>query len=319
MSNQSNMIGRAYEYICISTLNEEINKIRLSEIEKNSSFNKSRECWESINLQMQKALKQSAITAIYAIFDLEPMVLEKGNDKLILKLQKDSKGEIGDVRDIIILRRDLKWEIGLSIKHNHFAVKHSRLGKTLDFGNKWFGVKCSEQYWNEVGPIFSYLNNEKMLGTNWRDLPHKEKDVYVPLLKAFIEEIKRSYQKHPELPKRLVEYLLGEYDFYKVISIDKRKITKIQTYNLRGTLNKATRNKKPKTIIPISNLPTRMVAIDFKPLSTSTVELYLDNGWQFSFRIHNASTKVETSLKFDIQIIGMPSTIISLECLWNKD
>ena len=28
MSNQSNVFGRAYEYICIETLNEEINKLR---------------------------------------------------------------------------------------------------------------------------------------------------------------------------------------------------------------------------------------------------------------------------------------------------
>lgn len=33
MSNQSNIIGRAYEYICLITLNREINKIRLAEIE----------------------------------------------------------------------------------------------------------------------------------------------------------------------------------------------------------------------------------------------------------------------------------------------
>ena len=42
----------------------------------------------------------------------------------------------------------------------------------------------------------------------------------------------------------------------------------------------------------------------------------MDGGWQFNFRIHNASTKVETSLKFDIQIVGMPATIISINCSW---
>ena len=277
MSNQSNIIGRAYEYICMTKLNEEINKVRYSEIEKNSSYYIAKECWDCINLEMQESFKKSAITAVLAIFDLEPMILEDGKDKLVLKLQKDSEGEIGDVRDIIIVRRDVKWEIGLSIKHNHFAVKHSRLGKTLDFGEKWFGVKCSEQYWKDIEPIFSYLNAEKTLKTKWSDLPDKENDVYVPLLKAFIDEINRNYKNHSELPKKLVEYLLGEYDFYKIISID-----------------------------------------DFKPQSSNTVELYLDGGWQFSFRIHNASTIVETSLKFDIQIIGMPTTIISIECLWNN-
>ncbi|MEG2575602.1 MAG: HaeIII family restriction endonuclease [Christensenella sp.] len=43
----------------------------------------------------------------------------------------------------------------------------------------------------------------------------------------------------------------------------------------------------------------------------------MDGGWQFSFRIHNAATLVEPSLKFDVQIIGMPVTIISINCTWN--
>ena len=319
MGNQSNVIGRAYEYICMIMLNEEINKVRYSEIEENSSFDIAKNCWECVYLEMQQSLRKSALTAVYTIFDLEPMILEDGNDKLILKLQKDSEGEIGDVRDIIIVRRDVNWEIGLSIKHNHFAVKHSRLAKSLDFGQRWYGIKCSEQYWNDTNPIFSYLNDKKILETKWSELPNKENDVYIPLLKAFIEEIKRSYQEHPELPKKLVEYLLGEYDFYKVISIDNKKVTQIQAYNLRGTLNKASKKENPNIIIPVTSLPTRIVNIDFKPQSNNTIELYLDGGWQFSFRIHNASTLLETSLKFDIQIIGMPTTIISIECLWNNN
>lgn len=59
-------------------------------------------------------------------------------------------------------------------------------------------------------------------------------------------------------------------------------------------------------------LPTKIVAFDFRTNSTNTLEMYLDNGWQFSFRIHNASTKAEASLKFDIQIIGMPASIITI-------
>lgn len=43
---------------------------------------------------------------------------------------------------------------------------------------------------------------------------------------------------------------------------------------------------------------TRIVSLDFKPNSLNTLELYLDNKRQFTFRIHNASSEVETSLKF---------------------
>ena len=318
MSNQSNIYGRAYEYICIETLNAEINKYRKSIIEDSSTYEISRECYNIIDEETKYIFKQSALTAVYSLFDLEPMITEIGEDCLVLKMQKDEEGEIGDVRDIIIIRNAEKWEIGLSIKHNHFAVKHSRLGPKLDFGDRWYGIKCSDEYWKDITPIFEFTNSKKELGLKWNDLEDKEKDVYIPLLKAFMNEIKRATEKHPDLPQKLVEYLLGEFDFYKVISIDSKKITQIQTYNLRGTLNKPSKKEKPKIIIPIAKLPTRIVNIDFKPESKNTIELYMNEGWQFSFRIHNASTYVENSLKFDIQIIGMPTSIISIDCKWNK-
>ncbi len=60
----------------------------------------------------------------------------------------------------------------------------------------------------------------------------------------------------------------------------------------------------------------QIVALEFKPGSTNTVEMFLDNGWQLSFRIHSASTKVEPSLKFDVQFIGMPTSVLNIECKW---
>ncbi len=58
------------------------------------------------------------------------------------------------------------------------------------------------------------------------------------------------------------------------------------------------------------------MALELKPGSTNTVEMFLDNGWQLSFRIHNVSTKVEPSLKFDVQFIGMPTSVLNIECKW---
>lgn len=317
MSNQSNVFGRAYEYICIETLNNEINKYRNSVIEKSSTYEIAKECWQIIDEESKETLENSALSAAYSIFDLEPMITEDDDDNLVLKMQKDKEGEIGDVRDIIMIRNAAKWEIGLSIKHNHFAVKHSRLSSKLDFGERWYGMNCSNLYWKDINPIFTYLNSEKDKGLKWSELKDKENDVYIPLLKAFISELKRSYEINPELPKKLVEYLLGEFDFYKVISIDNKKVTQIETFNLRGTLNQSSKHNKPKIIVPIAKLPSRIVNVDFKPDSNNTIELYLDEGWQFSFRIHNASTYVENSLKFDIQIVGMPASIISIQSKWN--
>lgn len=316
MSSKSNDQGRAYEYICLLTLNEEISKIRKAEIEYNSAYQAAEHAWNLVDEAFQSILTQSAKAAVETIFDMEPMIIEESNDILKLKIQIDAKGEEGDVRDIVISRSDVKWEIGLSIKHNHFAVKHSRLGGRLDFGDRWFGIPCSQEYWNDIKPIFEYLTEQKSQGKKWSELPDKENDVYIPLLNAFKNEILHSNSQNSNVPKKMVEYLLGEFDFYKIISIDSRKITQIQTYNLHGTLNQASRTIKSKIEVPVACLPTRIVSLDFKPASNNTVELYMDGGWQFSFRIHNASTMVEPSLKFDIQIIGMPTAIISINCSW---
>ncbi len=46
--------------------------------------------------------------------------------------------------------------------------------------------------------------------------------------------------------------------------------------------------------------------------------MVLDEGWQISFRIHNASTLIEPSLKFDIQLIGNPPVLFT-QHLFNLD
>ena len=63
-----------------------------------------------------------------------------------LEFQKDGQGVKCDVRDIVVKRKDIEWEVGLSIKHNHDAVKHSRLSHKLDFGKEWFEMPCSDEY-----------------------------------------------------------------------------------------------------------------------------------------------------------------------------
>lgn len=318
MSNKSNDYGRAFEYACIEIFYNELLKIVKNVIvTKNSSFFADQHAWNSLDEQMKNSLILSASAVFKTIADLEPLMIDDDGTELTLYLQSDKNGEEGDVRDLVISKKDIKWEIGLSLKHNHFAVKHSRLSKNIDFGNKWFKVPCSEDYWNIVLNIFEYLELEKKANRKWSEISDKDDGVYVPLLEAFRDEIIRSSLLDNDVPKKLVEYLLGEYDFYKAVSIDIKKISQIQTFNLHGTLNKPSKRKKPIRIIPIANLPTRIVNLDFKPGSKTTLELYMDGGWQFSFRIHNASTIVEPSLKFDIQIIGMPVTILTINSVWN--
>lgn len=317
MSSKSNDQGRAYEYICLHTLNNAIGRIRNSEIEKNSCYEAAEHAWNTLSGAEKALYTLSAKSTIDTIFALEPNIIEKENDVLKLYIQSDEHGEVADVRDIIIQRKDIVWEIGLSIKHNHMAVKHSLLGKVLDFGEKWYGIKCSDDYWNEVKPIFDFLDVEKSKGTYFRDLNSKEDDVYVPLLNAFMREVKKQVENDSSIPRKLVEYLLSKYDFYKVISIDSQRITTIQSFNMYGTLNLPSKTQAPTLEVPVIDLPTSLLYIGFKPKSKTTVIMSFDNGWQFSFRIHNAKDIVESSLKFDIQIAGIPADVdVKFNCKW---
>lgn len=286
-------------------------------IEKTSTYTVGMEAWGVLDESTQKKLKESAKSILQNFSELEPNLIDsKKEDTLIINIQSDIEGISGDVRDLVLSRKSSGWEIGISLKHNHFAVKHSRLSRNLDFCERWFGGKCSKKYFDKIQPIFEMLEKEKAKETKWRDIKNKAEVVYVPVLDAFIDEIKASYDKDKEMPRKMVEYLLGKYDFYKVISVDARRLTKIQPFNFRGDLNKPSAKYKPKILVPQSQLPTRLVNIEMKPGSTNTVEMFLDNGWQFSFRIHSAATLVETSLKFDIQLIGMPTSIMTINCMW---
>lgn len=131
MSSKSNDQGRAYEFICLLSLEEAIKAIRPVQIIKNSSYEAAERAWNTLSSPDQKLYKLSAASTIQTIFDLEPNIIEKDDDVLNLYIQIDQRGEDADVRDIIIERKDIVWEIGLSIKHNHLAVKHSRLSPTI--------------------------------------------------------------------------------------------------------------------------------------------------------------------------------------------
>ena len=198
------------------------------------------------------------------------------------------------------------------------AAKHSRLSHKLDFGKEWYGQSCDSTYWDAIKPIFDRLSVEKENGTKWSEIQDKDDSVYYPLLDAFMHEVQRAYENDSNLPQKMIEYLIGIEDYYKIVSHDSQRLTLIHTFNIHDTLNKPSTIKVSAITVPVVSLPTELIAIKHKTGSKNTVEAYFNNGWQLSFRIHNASTKVEPSLKFDIQFIGMPVSILNIECHWNK-
>lgn len=316
MSANSNNQGRAYEYAWIITLFDSLRALRDVEILHNSSYEANERAWDSISGEKREIYEISANAAVDVIIELEPMMSENSNDTLLLEFQKDEFGESGDVRDIVVRRDGVDWEIGLSIKHNHDAVKHSRLSYVLDFGKEWYGIPCSKEYWGEVSTIFNWLRREAIAKTEWAELEDKERDVYVPLLNAFLSEVRSAYKQDPTVAVKMFEYLLGIKDYHKIVSHDSKKMTLVHTFNLHGTLNQPSSERVSEFEVLQAEMPTEIISMRFKKDSNTTVEIYMDNGWAFSFRIHSASTVVQPSLKFDVQFISTPISVMSIECRW---
>ena len=236
----------------------------------------------------------------------------------------DSMGIAGDVRDVLCVRGN-EWEIGLSCKHNHEAVKHSRLSDTINFGRDWFGKSCSQEYFDEVCEVFTPLrkirDESKACGNPalWNIIADKEENCYVPVLEAFMKELRRLDSQYPgEIPALLIRYLIGTNDFYKVIMNEQRRFTQIESVNINGTLNQTDGRRRALIDVPLMKLPSKFYEIGFKPGSRNTIVVVCDQGWNVSMRIHNASSKIEPSLKFDVQLIAMPSSILTQIEPWSE-
>ncbi len=314
MSINSNTQGRAYEYAWITALFNALNPIRKVQIVRNSSFAANERAWNIVSEEKRALFTASANAAVAAVLKFEPRMEENNGDVLCLVAQKDEAGKAGDVRDIVIRRDAIKWEVGLSIKHNHSAVKHSRLAKNLDFGKRWYGVPCSQLYWKDVDPIFKSFETRR--GTRWSELNDKENNAYIPLLQAFLAEVDRSCKNNSSAVARMFEYLVGVKDYYKIISNDKNNLTVIQKFNFHGTLSPLSGINGASSNVGAVEIPSKILDMRFKPGFKTIVEIYMDNGWAFSFRLHNASTMVEPSLKFDVQFIDVPASVLRFEYKW---
>lgn len=144
----------------------------------------------------------------------------------------------------------------------------------------------------------------------WKSLGDYHSTIYFPILKAFQSELLSLNNKHPlQVAQKLVEYLIGNQDFYKVIK-GKNKV-EIQAYNLHGTLNQSFENIKPKAKVSKVKLPDRLIEAVFQDNSKTTLLVTLSEGWQISFRIHNASSRIEPSLKFDINLVSAPHSLFT--------
>lgn len=311
--------GKAFEYASVVAIVDLVSPTRPVRVVENSSLEIARKRYlDDISNTERSEMLASATAGVGVILKMEPKILEDGSDPIEVSIQPDNVAKLGDVRDVLVIRRDISWEIGVSVKHNHEALKHSRLSEKLDFGQQWLGLSTSPEYFESIRSIFTNLRSMQTKGITWRSLARKKEEIYLPVLESFIAELNQLYREHGEaVTAGLIKYLLGSSgsDYYKLIHHNNHR-TRVIPFNLFGTLNQSSAKTVPETSIPAIELPTRIIDLSLKENSMTTVILTMDRGWAISFRIHSASTIVEPSLKFDIQLIGQPANLFYLDVAW---
>ena len=275
--------GKAFEYALALQLSKVLNAPLIASTAENA-----KRCYEICHesKSMDSAAHEAAL--FLAVYE------SKLESTTSISLQSDRVGQLGDVRDILLSTPT--GDIGISAKNNHQAVKHSRLSYKLDFGKVWADCPVSRQYWDAITPTFDQMAELRDEGIMFRDVPDKAARFYLPVLIAFEDEFRRlceSFGQH--FISRVFRYLIGKHDFYKVIRQSKQRYVHIQPFNLDGTLSWGQR----------WTIPSQIELIRRPQGSNSKILINFEGGWQLLFRIHNARSKVEPSLKFDIKFEGI--------------
>ena len=305
MARQSQVTnGKAFEY-AVAT---ELQKRLAIPVRSGPGVDVCKNAFHSVGSVFQRALSGAAEVAVKHVLELEHTKLAAATLEEIW-IATDDRGQHGDVRDVVV--ETSAGPIGISCKNNHAAFKHSRLSGKLDFVKKW-GLDergCSETYWSQIGRIFAELESirkQSKATARWSDMQDVPSRFYWPVLDAFDGELTRlSSPSSPiaaTVSTKLVMYVVGQLDFYKVIR--RPEHVTVQGFNFNGTLS-TDRTRGPSHIIGIDKLNGGQYS--------KTVRL--NRGFTFNFRIHNASSRVEPSLKFDITAIGLPASDIYINHL----
>ena len=100
------------------------------------------------------------------------------------------------------------------------------------------------------------------------------------------------------------------------MSFDNEQYTQVSVFNFNGSLNNTSTNMSPDR--PIRKTPKRDKILSLWH-DDSYIRIYFDDGWTIKMRIHNASSRIEKSLKFDAQLEGVPATMMNLCFGWDTE
>ena len=262
---------------------------------------KARDDFYSSSADVKRELERAAKAGANHLFAIESL---KSKGVQEVRMQPDRVGQDGDPRDLILMLALRGGELGVSVKLNNAVMKNSRLQRTApNFCDKW-GLGCthSDKYLQRIESSFREVDAAKAKGArNWNEMRDKQSKVYAPILGAFRDEFS-LLAEDARVCENFARYMIGVCDYYKVMAHlnRKQKAVVVQGFNFGGSLSCAK-----------IDLPQSLLSIAPKKGSGTTLHLSFDGGWAFKMRIHNATTRLENSLKWDIGVVAHPENLYS--------
>lgn len=348
----SNVInGKAFEYASMIELYKELRKngwkAEQLKVLEDKNYRNVENAYQLVTIEEDDVegsnfeyqvnnFNRAAHVAARYLYKVEPILNCSRDLYGVISAMPDSAGIKGDVRDIDITIysdktcvKEIK-EIGISCKNNHEAVKHPRITENPDFAQEWTKGEfhCSSCFLENMEEILQVVDEYAIQYNKWSEVEDKMEKIYYPIVKLFVEEIKRLGMVHEgmtieqqEKAERFTylffEYMFGGQDFYKIIKDDQSQATKIYPYNMHGTLMNPYEGYKNNQAVQSITMPNEIVEVRIKPKSKTTIEVYFDQ-WIITMRLHNADSIIKrTSLKFDVQIKAQPRKVMGTILPWD--
>ena len=102
-----------------------------------------------------------------------------------------------------------------------------------------------------------------------------------------------------------------------------QRTTTVVGFNMNGTLNKPSGDRRPVAKIPVIKYPRHLLDVTRLDAnynqSQTTMILTFDKGWAVSMRIHNKDKYIRPGgLAWDVQLVGFPLTTYSDTRPWDE-
>lgn len=323
--------GKGFEYACLTAIENACNEKGVQIVKRESTaLSAAQSCFKSLDAQEQAQYNLAAEAPIPFLMACEPNLNDaKDPGTLSIGLQNDSEGQSGDVRDVLLRRSNPKktlidWECGISCKHNHDATKHPRINfcpKTKKdlFRTSWApSFSMHQDYFDACKQVYELCKQGIEQKKLWEDVftdPEQATYVYKPINLGLMKSID-ALKTNEQFVREFFTYCMGTNDFYKIIMHDKEKLTRVTVFNFSKTLGAPSKTiKKGNFKLNALPVPTRIISVAY--VSDSTFHVNFDEGWAFSFRLHNADSTMKVSgLKYDIRLLGVPLCTSNLIFPW---